>query len=293
MRQIILFSVAIVALQLQSCRLDNFLFNPTETEEYLLEDFSDDGQKFVLDDQYDIDPSKIELMTLASGDETIYAVYLGDKARISQDTVILYCHGNAGNLDWYWERAKLLANAGGKNRFGVLMMDYRGYGKSTGTSTEASLYDDVDVCMEWLKGMGLTDDRLIAYGFSLGSAPCTELTATPRSMQPSKLILEAPFASFDYVTQQITKVSMPGSFYGNLTIDNSEEIKEVEEPFMWLHGEEDAFTAIENGELIVQNYQGRHLVAKRVPGGEHSTVPPTMGLEIYMQLIADFITGDV
>ena len=104
-------------ISLQSCRLDNFLFNPIAIDEYLLEDFEDEDQKFVIDDQYDIDPSKIDLMSLESGDETIYAVYLGDQARIAQDTVILYCHGNAANMDWYWERAKLLANAGGKESF--------------------------------------------------------------------------------------------------------------------------------------------------------------------------------
>lgn len=293
MRQFLILALLGLVISLQSCRLDNFLFNPAETEEYLLEDLPDDDQLFVLDDQYDMDPSRIDLMTLASGDETIYAVYLGDKARIAQDTVILYCHGNAGNLDWYWERAKLLANAGGKNRFGVLMMDYRGYGKSTGTSTEEGIYEDVDVCMQWLKSMGLSDDRLIVYGFSLGGAPSTKLTANPRAMQPSKIILEAAFASFDFVAQQITKVSMAGSFYGNLEINNAEEIKLVEEPLMMIHGIDDVFTSIENGDLIAENYQGTHLVKRRVPEAGHSTVPNTMGLEIYMDLMADFITGAI
>lgn len=293
MRQILIVALIGGLISLQSCRLDNFLFNPIAVDEYQLEDFYNEDQKFVIDDQYDMDPSKIDLMTLSSGAETIYAVYLGDQAEIAQDTVILYCHGNAGNIDWYWERAKLLANAGGKNRFGVLMMDYRGYGKSTGKSSEEGLYEDVDACMQWLKSMGLTDDRLIIYGFSMGSAPSTELTAKVRTMQPSKLILEAPFASFDVITQDITRISMPGSFYGNLKIDNSEEIKAVEEPFMMIHGIDDAFVVIENGDLVAANYQGSHLVTRRVPGGEHSTVPLAMGFEIYMQLVADFITGEI
>lgn len=278
-------------MSLQSCRLDNLLFNPTKIKEYQLEDYSDENLPFVLDDQYDIAPNRIDLMTLQSGKETIYAVYLGDKTRIAQDTVILYCHGNKGNLDWYWSRAKLLANAGGKNRFGVLMLDYRGYGKSTGKPTESGLYEDVDACMQWLKSMGLTNDRLVIVGFSLGSAPATMLTARPRSMQPSKLILEAPFASFDFGVQSITKVSMPGSFYGNLSINNAQEIKLVEEPFLLMHGIDDDFVGIENGDLVAKNYQGSHLVKRRVPGGQHSTVPSAMGIENYMKLIADFITG--
>lgn len=293
MRQILILVLVGFLIALQSCRLDNFAFNPTAIEEYLLEDSPYKDSRVLLDDSYDIDPSLIDLMTLQSGGETIYAVYIGDKARIAQDTVIVYCHGNSGNMDSYWERAKALANAGGKNRFGVLMMDYRGYGKSTGKPTEEGLYEDVDACMQWLKSMGLSNDRLVVYGFSLGSAPATELTAKPRSMQPSKLITEAPFASFDYMSQTIAKISMAGSFYGNLEIDNAEEIKSVEEPFLWIHGIDDAYIPIDNGERVIANYQGTHLVARRIPGGEHSTVPTAMGIPLYIQLIGDFITGAI
>jgi pimeloyl-ACP methyl ester carboxylesterase len=293
MRQIVILVLLGLMIGLQSCRLDNFAFNPTALDEYLLEDSPNKDPRVLLDDVYDIDPSLIDIMTLQSGSETIYAVYIGDKSRIAQDTVILYCHGNSGNMDSYWERAKALANAGGKNRFGVMMMDYRGYGKSTGTPTEAGLYEHVDACMQWLKGMGLSDDRLVIYGFSLGSAPATELTANPRSMQPSKLMTEAPFASFDYMTQTITKVSMAGSFYGNLEIDNAEEIKLVQEPFLWIHGTDDDYVTIENGERVVANYQGVHLVERRVAGGQHSDVPSVMGITTYIQLIGDFITGAI
>lgn len=290
------FLLLFLAIGLTSCRLDNFLYNPDTVTEYKFDAFEEE-QRFVLDSSYAIAESLIELMTLESGPEdnreTIYAAYIGDISKISQDTVILYCHGNAGHLDYYWQRAKLLANAGGKNRFGVLFMDYRGYGKSTGKPTEAGLYYDVDACMKWLKANGLTDDRLVIYGFSMGSAPSTELTSKPRTMTPSKLILEAPFASFDFMTQDIGKVSFPGSFYGNLEIDNSIEIQNVQQPFLWIHGIDDAYVGIHHGELVQQNYQGTHKVVRRIPGGEHSTVPIVMGFDIYMKLIEDFITGAI
>ncbi len=286
----------IISIVLVGCRLDNFLYNPTQIEEYKFDAF-DEEQKFVLGASYAIPDHLVHLMTLESGPvddrETIYATYIGDISRINQDTIILYCHGNAGHMDYYWQRAKLLANAGGKNRFGVLFMDYRGYGKSTGKATEAGLYYDVDACMRWLKDKGLTNDRLVIYGFSMGGAPSTELTANPRTMVPSKLILEAPFASFDFMVQDIAKVSFPGSFYGNLEIDNSVEIQKVQAPFLWIHGIDDAFVGIHHGELIQQNYNGTHKVIRRVPGGEHSTVPMVMGFDIYTKLIADFITEKI
>lgn len=286
----------LIALAFTSCRLDSFLYSPTETTEYKLENFTD-SPHFTLDDSYDIPDSLIHLMSLESGPAndraTIYAVYIGNISEISQDTVILYCHGNAGNLDYYWQRAKLLANAGGKNRFGVMFMDYRGYGRSTGKPTEAGMYYDVDACMAWLKSQGLTDNRFIMEGFSLGCAPSTELTANPRTLIPSKLILEAPFASFDYMVQDIAKLSVPGSLYGNLEVDNAEEIKKVQQPFLWIHGEADDYVGIHHGALVAQNYHGVKKIERRIPGGGHSTVPMVMGFDAYMDLIADFITGAI
>ena len=52
------------------------------------------------------------------------------------------------------------------------------------------MYQDADACLRWLESRGLTNDRLIIYGYSLGSAPTCELTANPRSMSPNKIILE-------------------------------------------------------------------------------------------------------
>ena len=69
----------------------------------------------------------------------IHAVYLGNIADIATDTIILYCHGNRDHLDFYWPRIKLLANVGGKNRYGVLAMDYRGFGLSEGPATEEGM----------------------------------------------------------------------------------------------------------------------------------------------------------
>lgn len=290
------FLLLFLSIILTGCRLDSFLFNPLVVTEYSFEAF-DGTQHFALDSSYTISESLIEELTLESGPEedreTIYAAYIGDQSRISQDTIILYCHGNAGHLDYYWERAKLLANAGGKNRFGVFYMDYRGYGKSTGKSTEAGLYYDVDACMKWLKAKGLTDDRLVIYGYSLGGTPSTELTANPRTLTPNKLILEAPFASFEFMAQDIAKVSFAGSFYGDLKIDNSVEIQKIQQPFLWLHGTADDYVGIHHGELIQQNYNGSHKVIRRVSGADHGSVPTVMGFDVYAKLIADFITGEI
>ena len=283
----------------QSCfRLDSNLFSPdNEITEYLHDDYpKTDEWDLVLDASYDIPDSLVHDFTLESqadgetASTTIAVTYLGDISRIATDTVILYCHGNYAHMDVYWQRAKGFANLGGKNRFGLLMMDYRGFGLSEGTASEEGMYADVQACINWLKSMGLTDDRYIMYGFSLGSAPATQLTAHPVGLTPSKLILEAPFASAEMMAQEGTGLAVPGSFFTNLKIDNAEEIKLVQQPFLHIHGIDDHFLSFENhGMSVWNNYHGVYGEQAAIPGAGHSTIVKTMGIEAYSERVLGFV----
>jgi pimeloyl-ACP methyl ester carboxylesterase len=251
---------------------------------------------FTLDPTYAHAPDMINVFTLKSqgigesSPTTIYAAYLGDMATISRDTVILYAHGTSHHMDFYYPRAQLLANIGGKNHYGVMMMDYRGYGLSSGTPTEEGLYADVDAAMQWLKSRDLTGDRLILYGFSLGSGPSTYLAAHPRSLTAQKLMLEAPFASTASLTDDATGLDMPSSFVSNLKFDNAEQIKSVQQPFFWIHGINDQFINITtNGEVVYANYQGPYKEAHRIPGADHGTIPQTWGFSNYADAVLKFI----
>lgn len=284
-----------VLLLFSAClRLDSFLYNPdTSIESYELDNYEGDID-IEVGETYNIEDSLIHQFTLQSdpsGDnKTIHAIYVGSIADIATDTVILYCHGNRDHLDFYWPRIKLLSNTGGKNRYGVMSLDYRGFGLSDGPATEEGMYQDVDACMKWLKQMGLTDDRLVIYGFSLGSAPATELTAKPRTMQPSKLMLEACFASDDVFVEDASGLSLPGSYFTSLKINNGDEIKRVEEPFFWIHGTDDSFIRMDtHGETVYKNYQGTYSEAHRINGGEHGDVPYIMGYSEYLEAVHKFI----
>ena len=50
-------------------------------------------------------------------------------------------------MDFYWQRAKLLANVGGKNRFGVMYLDYRGYGLSEGVPIDVYIWLVLPPCV--------------------------------------------------------------------------------------------------------------------------------------------------
>jgi hypothetical protein len=302
-RQNLLLALAIVAFMglLNGCfRLDSNLFeNDNTITAYEYDNYTHpEDWDIVLDPSYAIADSNVHLFTLDSqGPDdaeptSIYAIYLGETSQILTDTVILYCHGNYKHMDHYWQRAKALANLGGKHRFGVLMMDYRGYGLSKGTPTEQGMYADVTACIAWLKAMGLTNDRFAMYGFSLGSAPATELTAHPVSLIPSWLILEAPFASSEMMAQEGTGLAVPGSYFTNFKIDNAEEIKLVQQPFLWLHGIDDHFLNFENhGMSIWNNYHGTRAAKASIPGAGHGNVVGTMGIAAYSEVVLGFLLG--
>jgi pimeloyl-ACP methyl ester carboxylesterase len=293
-----MYKLIVCLLLLTSCaRLDSNLYNLSEKiTEYKLDAYTGE-QDFVLDATYAIPESLITKFTLASqapgesSPTTIHAIYIGDISRIATDTVILYCHGNKWHMDFYWQRAKLLANTGQKNRFGVLMVDYRGFGLSEGTPTEAGMYADVDAAQRWLRDNGLTGDRMIMYGFSLGSAPACELTAHPRTLVPHKIMLEAPFGSAAIMVADGSQLNMPSSFFTDLEIDNAEEIKSIQQPLFWIHGTNDNFLGIEtHGEVVYANHTGIYKEAHRIAGADHGEVPVKTGIQQYSQLVFNFIT---
>jgi alpha/beta superfamily hydrolase len=156
---------------------------------------------------------------------------------------------------------------------------------SYGEPSENGLYADADAALKWLKSKGLTDSRLVMYGYSMGTAPATKIAAENFSMKPSKLILEAPFASAETMIQDASGLDLPGEFMTSLSI------KSVSQPFFWIHGEADDFLNIDtHGQVVYDNYSGIYSEAHRISGADHNSIETTMGFQSYMDAIGDFIT---
>lgn len=277
-------------------RLDSFLFNNDNSiTEYKLDSY---GGELALDIPIDylVPNNQIHLFDYSIEDNgedlKMSAIFVGDINKISTDTIILYCHGNKDHMDHYWPRQKLLSHIGDQGRFGVLMFDYPGYGLSEGEPTEENMYAATNGAMEWLKNNGLSNDRLIIYGYSLGSAAATKSVGDKSfSMVPSKLILEAPFASSEVMVQDAAVLNMPASYFVNTKIDNAEQIKSCEVPLYWLHGVVDDFLSLEtHGKVVYNNHSISWKKKNEVLGAGHNDVPTFMGLEVYSDSILSFIT---
>lgn len=98
---------------------------------------------------------------------------------------ILYFHGNAGNLQRWGTYAVDFTSLG----YDVLMVEYRGYGKSTGKPSEIDFYSDAQTVLDWARKT-FHFSRLIIYGRSLGSGVATQLAI---NNTPDLLVLETPF----------------------------------------------------------------------------------------------------
>src|SRR5262245_34460153 len=85
--------------------------------------------------------------------------------------VVLYLHGNAGDIGNHIPWAKFLIDAG----YGVLALEYRGYGGNPGSPTEAGLYDDARGAFAFLKQQGIADSRVVLFGESLGTGLAGQL----------------------------------------------------------------------------------------------------------------------
>lgn len=277
-------------------RLDSFLYEPEAVDAYLLDQYT--GPQEMKDELafIRVPDSLIYQFSIPSANgNQIYGIYIGNRDEMNQDTVILYCHGNSRNNENYWPRSKLLWYAMQKHGIhgGVLLFDYQGFGASEGEAHEESLYEDTYAMYQWLLDGGADPGKMIIYGYSLGSAPATRLCYEHKDgfdMEVAKLILESPFASAEVFVQDATLLAIPGSFMVNLQINNAEEIKEVTQPFLWIHGIDDHYIPMKtHGQVVYDNYQGDKKESLLVPGARHSDVPAVYGIEKYADFIAEFI----
>jgi fermentation-respiration switch protein FrsA (DUF1100 family) len=106
---------------------------------------------------------------------------------------ILLLHGNGGNLTEMMGRVIVFRKMG----FGILAIDYRGFGLSEGSPSEEGIYRDAEAAYEYLvDGKGLDPEDIIIYGFSLGGGAAAYL-AEKRIDGKSALILDSTFTNLE------------------------------------------------------------------------------------------------
>ncbi|MCB1110357.1 MAG: alpha/beta fold hydrolase [Chlamydiia bacterium] len=102
--------------------------------------------------------------------------------------IVLYFHGRGGNLSDNW--GKVSREFTSRN-YELFVMDYRGFGKSTGKLSEKAICHDADFCYDYLTNY-YREDQIVVYGRSLGTGIATYVAS---HHDPKTLVLEAPYFS--------------------------------------------------------------------------------------------------
>lgn len=166
-------------------------------------------------------------------------------ARTDDGPVLLWCHGNAGNLTHRAENLQLLASRG----IAALLFDYRGYGKSDGKPSEQGLYRDAAAAYRYLtEERGVEPWRVICFGRSLGAAVALR---TALEKPTAGLVMESAFESVPAMAREMW-VFAPIAPFARNRYDNLSRVKALDVPLLMVHGSRDSLVPIEQGRRVFE-----------------------------------------
>ncbi|HEY1216636.1 MAG TPA: alpha/beta hydrolase [Bryobacteraceae bacterium] len=171
----------------------------------------------------------------------------------------MFLHGNAGNVTHRIDHAHAITTAGSS----ILVLDYRGYGKSKGHPTEQGLYLDADTAYDALAQLGFRPNQILLQGESLGTAVAVELA----SRRPcAGLILESPLTSLSNMAGAVLPVLGPILARG---FDTRRKIGHIHVPLLVIHGDADEIVPFSQGQAVFKAANPPKELW-RVPGAHHN-----------------------
>ena len=175
--------------------------------------------------------------------------------------IVLYFHGNRSNINRYAKNAVHFT----RNHYEVWMIDYPGYGKSTGKRSEQVLYADALLFYKMAISK-VSAEHIIIYGKSLGTGIASQL-ASVRDCK--RLILETPYYSMDALAKHYFFIYpvMPMTKYAFPTYEYFEYIKA---PVSIFHGTRDEVIPYKQAQRLVAKKPGTELIT--IEKGKHNNL---------------------
>jgi hypothetical protein len=158
---------------------------------------------------------------------------------------LLICHGNAGNLS----DAGRPEHYAGLRALGLnlLAFDYRGYGESGGSPSEAGLYRDAEAAYGYVRNtLGVPPERIVLFGHSLGSAVAVELATR---VPAAGLVLDGALISVIARAQEVYPY-VPVRWIARSRFASIEKIGRVQTPKLFLHARLDDVVPIAHGRRL-------------------------------------------
>ena len=161
---------------------------------------------------------------------------------------IVYVHGNACDLGSVYNEARYISDFLGIH---LVAMELRGYGLSKGTPSEDAVNRDIEEVFYFLTAvLKFPKERIIFFGRSIGSGPCTRIVSrlNQRGIAPAALVLQSPFTSILDASRQFA-----GFAAAMLVPDlwkNLDEMKSVTSPLLIIHGKMDKLIPFTMGKAL-------------------------------------------
>ncbi len=198
----------------------------------------------------------------------------------AKGTVLIF-HGNARNMASDMDVIEMFPSYG----WNVLIIDYRGFGKSEGAPTEAGTYLDAQAAWDWLVTVKHeAPNRILIVGRSLGSAIAAELAS---QQNPGGLILEAAFTSLAAVGQEHYPI-FPVKLLSRFHYDTLAYLKKVTCPVLIIHSRDDKVVKFHHAQELYAAVSGEKNLIE-IGGPHQGGYKPTRG--IYLRGVKDFLTA--
>ena len=155
----------------------------------------------------------------------------------------LFFHGNAGNISHRLDSLRIFHDLS----YSTLIIDYRGYGQSTGRTTENSTYRDTEAAWQYLTATrGVLASDIVLFGRSLGAAVATKLAT---KQMPRALTLESTFTSVPDVAAKLYPY-LPVRMLSRLRYDTHKALHDVTCPVLVVHSADDEIIPYRHGQAL-------------------------------------------
>jgi fermentation-respiration switch protein FrsA (DUF1100 family) len=159
--------------------------------------------------------------------------------------VILFCHGNAGNISHRLDSLLLFQELG----LSTIIFDYRGYGRSQGKPSELGTYQDAEAAWQYLtQQRGFSPQEIILFGRSLGAAVASHLAANHK---PAGLIMESCFTSVPDIASDVYPF-LPARLLSKFEYNAIANLQSINHPVLIVHSPNDEIIPYKHGRTLYE-----------------------------------------